>query len=164
MQHVQPPQTAPHIGDDPDDAIGARVAQHFHLAAVLFAAVRTPFFRWRGSRSDDFNLSYSSIAITIDGRRARQIDEAAEAVFGILCRERLHETPVSSTALSMALATHHPDLFGDLFFLFPDLLWRAVLHLRVQAAQPYKKPLQPGPCAPTRGVVFILRTTPRAHV
>jgi hypothetical protein len=36
----------------------------------------------------------------------------------------------------MALATHHPDFFGDLFFLFPDFLWRALLHLRIRAAQP----------------------------
>jgi hypothetical protein len=38
--------------------------------------------------------------------------------------------------LGMALVTHHPDLFGDLFFLFPDFLWCALLHLRVQTPQP----------------------------
>jgi hypothetical protein len=43
----------------------------------------------------------------------------------------LTRTPVSSTALAMGLATHHPDLFGDFFFLFPDFLWSALLHLRV---------------------------------
>jgi hypothetical protein len=50
-----------------------------------------------------------------------------------------------STALGMTLAMHHPDFFGDLFFLFPDFVGGALLRSRVQATHARKEPLQASP-------------------
>jgi hypothetical protein len=76
----------------------------------------------------------------------------------------LTRMPVSSTALGMTLATHHPDLFGDLFFLFPDFLWSTPLRLRVEGPHARKEPLQPTPCPLPRGLLFVRRTRCRADV
>jgi hypothetical protein len=71
----------------------------------------------------------------------------------------LTRMPVSSTPLGMTPATHHPDLFGDLFFLFPDFLWSTPLHLRVEAPHARKEPLQSNPRP-----LFVRRMRSRADV
>src|SRR5437588_4975245 len=76
----------------------------------------------------------------------------------------LTRMPVSSTPLGMTLATHHPDLFGDLFFLFPDFLWSTPLRLRVEGAHARKEPLQSTPRPLPRGLLFVHRTRSRADV
>src|SRR5262249_15890475 len=76
----------------------------------------------------------------------------------------LIRTLESSTPLGMTLATHHPDLFGDFLFFFPDFLWSALLRFRIEGAHAGKEPFQARPGTLARGILLAPRTRARAHV